>query len=156
MQIAWSAKRTCELYRSASEYTATVSIPSSLQAQMTRTAISPRLAIRIFLNCADGKQSLPVLYRLSVHHQLAFDDARGLRFDLVHQLHRFDDAQDLAGLDALAHPYEWRRARRRALVKRAHDGRLDQRQVRIGRPFALFLLLGSFHRGRRRGLRRRH
>jgi hypothetical protein len=27
-----------------------VRIPSSLQAQMTRRAISPRLAIRIFLN----------------------------------------------------------------------------------------------------------
>jgi hypothetical protein len=34
---------------------ATVRIPSSLQAQITRSAISPRFAIRIFLNipCLD-------------------------------------------------------------------------------------------------------
>src|SRR5262252_1221654 len=35
--------------RSASEYTATVSTPSSRHARITRTAISPRLATRIFL-----------------------------------------------------------------------------------------------------------
>ena len=52
-------------------------MPSSLQALMTRTAISPRLAMRIFLNRTDGKQRLPVLHRLAVHHQLAFDDAGG-------------------------------------------------------------------------------
>ncbi len=31
--------------------------------------------MRIFLNRTDGKQSLPVLHRLPVHDQLAFDDA---------------------------------------------------------------------------------
>jgi hypothetical protein len=50
MQIAWSANFTWRLFWSASEYTATVLTPSSLHAQMTRRAISPRLAIRIFLN----------------------------------------------------------------------------------------------------------
>src|SRR5215831_7761195 len=50
MQTASSAKRTCNASRSASECTATVLMPSSRQAQMTRQAISPRLAIRIFLN----------------------------------------------------------------------------------------------------------
>ena len=38
-----------------SEYTATVAIPSSLQARMIRTAILPRLAIRIF-------ESTPYVY----------------------------------------------------------------------------------------------
>src|SRR5579862_643421 len=53
MHTASSANRTWRELRSASEYTATVGIPSSLQAQMTRNAISPRLAIRILRNIAD-------------------------------------------------------------------------------------------------------
>ena len=50
MQTSSSAKRTCRASRSASLYTATVRMPSSRQAEMMRSAISPRLAIRIFLN----------------------------------------------------------------------------------------------------------
>ena len=50
MHTASSANRTCSELRSASDYTATVAMPSSLQAQMTRRAISPRLATRILLN----------------------------------------------------------------------------------------------------------
>src|SRR5579872_3844739 len=99
MQTDWSANRTWELSRSASEYTATVWMPSSLQALIMRTAISPRLATRIFLNGPDGKQGLPVLDRLAIPDQLAFDDAGDFGFDLVHELHRFDDAEDVAGLD---------------------------------------------------------
>src|SRR5947208_8487747 len=50
MQTSSSANRTCSDSRSASEYTATVCTPSSRQARITRSAISPRFAIRIFLN----------------------------------------------------------------------------------------------------------
>src|SRR5579875_653986 len=50
MQIASSANFTCRLLRSASEYTATVRIPISLHALITRSAISPRLAIRTLRN----------------------------------------------------------------------------------------------------------
>src|SRR5215212_4285970 len=50
MQTSSSAKRTCSDSRSASEYTATVCTPSSRHARMTRSAISPRLAMRTFLN----------------------------------------------------------------------------------------------------------
>jgi len=50
IQTASSAKRTWRASRSASEYTATVEMPNSLQARITRRASSPRLAIRIFLN----------------------------------------------------------------------------------------------------------
>src|ERR1051326_2669754 len=46
MQTSSSAKRTCSDSRSASEYTATVSTPSSLHARITRRAISPRVAAR--------------------------------------------------------------------------------------------------------------
>src|SRR3982751_1190775 len=50
MQTSSSAKRTWSDSRSASEYTATVCTPSSRHARMTRSAISPRLAMRTFLN----------------------------------------------------------------------------------------------------------
>src|SRR5439155_3612183 len=50
MQTSSSANRTCSDSRSASEYTATVSTPSSRHARMTRSAISPRLAMRTLLN----------------------------------------------------------------------------------------------------------
>src|SRR5690349_1082972 len=53
MQTSSSAKRTWSDSRSASEKTATVRIPSSLQARMTRSAISPRLAISTFRNMSD-------------------------------------------------------------------------------------------------------
>src|SRR6058998_644427 len=45
-----SASRTWRLSRSASLNTATVEILSSRQARITRSAISPRLAIRTFRN----------------------------------------------------------------------------------------------------------
>src|SRR5438552_1330864 len=108
MQTAWSAKRTCRLSRSASEYTAKATIPSSLQAQMTRSAISPRLAIRTFLKGADAKQSLPVLDRLAVGDELARDHAGYFSLNLVHELHRFDDAEHRARLHGLADPDEGR------------------------------------------------
>src|SRR6187397_2694885 len=50
MQAASSANRTCSESRSTSLCTATVLMPISLQVQITRQAISPRFAIRIFLN----------------------------------------------------------------------------------------------------------
>src|SRR5919106_340518 len=45
--------RTCSASASASEWTATVPIPSRRQVRMIRQAISPRLAIRIFLNIGE-------------------------------------------------------------------------------------------------------
>src|SRR5882724_8643641 len=50
MQADSSAKRTCSESRSTSLCTATVPIPISLQVQIIRQAISPRLAIRILRN----------------------------------------------------------------------------------------------------------
>src|SRR5258708_19729585 len=50
MQIASSANRTCSEFLSASLYTATVRIPISLHALITRSAISPRFAIRTLRN----------------------------------------------------------------------------------------------------------
>src|SRR5215467_5562592 len=114
MQMSSSANLTCSESASAVEYTATVWIPSSRHAQMMRRAISPRLAIRIFLNmdgpgarsCGRGfpdlEQRLPVFDRLSVRHQRLEDLSVAVRFDLVHQLHRLDDAQHLPLLHLVA------------------------------------------------------
>ena len=52
MQQLSSARATWRASASAWEYTATVAMPISLQARMIRTAISPRLAIRILENMA--------------------------------------------------------------------------------------------------------
>src|SRR5437763_10009382 len=81
MWCASSAYRTWIALRSASEYTAAVGMPSSRHARMTRIAISPRFAIKIFLKsllfiplngpaCSsrDGEQ------RLVRAHHLAFLD----------------------------------------------------------------------------------
>src|SRR6266853_6595307 len=52
MQTLSSASRTCMASASAVEWTATVGMPRSLEARKMRSAISPRLAMRIFSNMA--------------------------------------------------------------------------------------------------------
>src|SRR5215210_3919070 len=74
MQTSSSAKRTCSDSRSASEYTATVCTPSSRQARMTRSAISPRLAIRTFLNMHAPRACPPAVgNRDELYHALVVD-----------------------------------------------------------------------------------
>src|SRR3990167_2896237 len=108
---------------------ATVRMPSSLQARMTRTAISPRLAMRIFENMAqgstgargvpercpelgrglNGKERLAELDRVAVLRKHLNDAPRRFRFDFIHQLHGFNDADHLPHLDVLADFDERRR-----------------------------------------------
>src|SRR6266508_2245384 len=116
MQIASSASCTCIEFMSASEYTATVRMFSSLQARMIRTAISPRLATRIFSNMGYGallpqpngnagrrdavktlnrpnlKQRLPKLDGLGAVHEHLCNDTLHLGLNLVHYLHCFYNA----------------------------------------------------------------
>src|SRR5207247_11158753 len=88
---------------SASEYTTTVRMPISRQARWMRSAISPRLAIRIFSNMlAENEQRLPVFHRLAVLHEHRLHHAGGVGLDLVHQLHRLVDANRLAFFVGLA------------------------------------------------------
>src|ERR1700691_2524911 len=116
---------------------------SSLHAERTRSAISPRLAIRIFRNiafgpafgtalrCPGAELFLPAWEdadeRLTVFDRLAvlgvhLDELAGhIRFDFVHQLHSFDDAEYLAGLDFGSRCNEGIRARTWRAVKRSHD-----------------------------------
>src|SRR5271165_4453417 len=145
MHTASSAKRTCKELRSASEYTATVEMPNSLQAQMTRRAISPRFATSIFWNIDEGgllfaagtyaKERLPVLHGLPIFHKNLHDFSGGIGFDFVHQLHGFHDAQRLAHVHVRPNFHEGLGARAGGFIIGAHNGRFDQMQVLAGTPF---------------------
>src|SRR5690242_6271981 len=102
MHTLSSARRTCMASASAVEWTATVAMPSSLQARSTRSAISPRFAIKILSNIAlrsallDHRQRLAIFDRLAVLHQYGGDGAGAGGGDLVHGLHGFDDEERLS------------------------------------------------------------
>src|SRR5882757_7230424 len=127
MQTLSSARRTCMASASAVECTATVAMPSSLHARKIRSAISPRLAMRILSNIlslrrgewriASGEwtkrrtirysplairllnnyQRLAELDRLAVLDEDLRHRAVAGRRNLVHGFHRFDDDQRLPG-----------------------------------------------------------
>src|SRR3954468_5002539 len=116
MQSDWSAKRTCKELASAVECTATVSTPSSRAARMMRSAISPRFAMRIrwnkrclrpgrwgLLRRLEAEEGLAVFDRAAVLDEHLHQPAGLLGLDLVHQLHRLDDAEHLPLLDHGAH-----------------------------------------------------
>src|SRR6266481_318039 len=129
---------------SASEYTTTVRMPISRQARCMRSAISPRLAIRIFSNMlAENEQRLPVLHRLAVFHEHRLHHAGGVGLDLIHQLHRLDDANRLAFLDGLADLDKGLGVGRRRAVKGTDHGGLHD--------MAFLARLGFSYRRRCRG-----
>src|SRR5215831_13868638 len=103
MQTLSSASLTHMAPESASECTATVAMPISLHAGRTRSAISLRLAIRIFSNIdgrlplLDRHEGLAELHRLAVLDQDRRDLAALRRGDRVHGLHGLDDQQGLPG-----------------------------------------------------------
>src|SRR5271155_2234953 len=103
-----SAIRTCSAFLSAVEKTATVEMPNSRQARIIRIAIVPRFATSSFLNIDqrsalsnhfDDHQGLTVLYWISVLRENFYHPPRCRRFDLVHHLHRLDNAERLALAD---------------------------------------------------------
>src|SRR5262245_16668513 len=141
MQTSSSANFTWSESLSTSEWTATVRTPSSLQAQMMRSAISPRFAIRIFLNMdgarrrsadrADLEEDLAVLDGLGVRGEDLHDLALHLRLDLVHELHRLDDTQRLALAHAAPDLDEGRRLGRGGAIE-GPDHRGDHRDEAVG------------------------
>src|SRR6266849_3762852 len=119
METLSSASRTCMASSSAVECTATVAMPSSLHARSTRSAISPRLAMRILSNMRAARHGVPL--PLAGREKNSFDD---------HQ--RLAELDQLAVLDQdLAHPS---RPRGENLVQGLH--RLDDEQRRAGRDQA--------------------
>src|SRR6476646_473056 len=104
MHTLSSASRTCIASASAVECTATVAIPSSLQARSTRSAISPRLAMRILSNTAASpgpaaagppsrahRERLAERDRLAVLDQDVGDGAAARRRDRVEGRHGLDE-----------------------------------------------------------------
>src|SRR4030095_12038843 len=77
------------------------------------------------------KQPLAVLNGLTVFDVHLDDLSVALRVDLVHQLHRFDDAEDLALLDLASGLDESRRAGLGGAIERADDRRLDEWQDHV-------------------------
>src|SRR5947207_10560669 len=102
---------------------------------MTRRAISPRLAMSTFEIIVDsvrldGEERLAKFDRLRVLRIDLDDDAVNVRFDLVHQLHRFDNAENLPFADAAADLNELRRIRTRRAIERSDDRRSENVRAR--------------------------
>src|SRR5262245_55639355 len=125
-------------------------MPSSLQARMIRKAISPRLAMRIRLNISaarvDLEQRLVELDRFTVLAEDGGDLAADFGGNLVEDLHRFNDANDRRGIDAIADFDERLGLGIGPRVERANHRALDDRDVRA---------LGRRRLGRRSGASRR-
>src|SRR5689334_3022285 len=111
MHTLSSASRTCIASASAVECTATVAMPSSLQARSTRSASSEwRIVLAelshhyslLTIRSLDDHQRLAIFHRLAVLEQDLRHRAGARRGDLVHGLHRLDDHQRVAGLDHAA------------------------------------------------------
>src|SRR4029079_11034072 len=106
------------------EYTATVWIPSSLQARMIRRAISPRFATRMRWNTTSGldqEERLVELHRFLILDEHLDDGPGHLRLDLVEDLHGLDEAEHGLGRDPVADLDERLGARRGGPVERPDD-----------------------------------
>src|ERR1700756_850910 len=81
-------------------------MPSSRQARRIRSAISPRVAMTIFSIMSglfEDEQWLAEFNRVAVLRHDRGDASGLVGFDLVHHLHRLDDAQHLPDLDLVAY-----------------------------------------------------
>src|SRR3954452_22769856 len=109
-------------------------MPSSWSARMTRTAISPRFATRTRLNGIErsaGKrlelaEHLAELDGLRVVDVDLPHDRFELRLDLVHELHRLENAEGLPRADDVALLDERRRTRLGGTVERPDHRRRSE------------------------------
>src|SRR4029077_13077990 len=91
-----SASSTWSASRSASEYTATVAMPSRRAVLMTRQAISPRFAIRIFLSMRYDRSERNVAVLAPRVVDLLVGEHREGPADALPRLVRLDHVVDVA------------------------------------------------------------
>src|SRR4030095_16846844 len=98
--------------------------------------------------CSDSEKRLTVLDSLAILDIDFRHFAVYIRFDLVHQLHRLDDAEDLGLLYRLADAHEGIGGRRWRTIESAHDGRIDDGQTQVFRSFFFRVSARMRRRGR--------
>src|SRR5579871_760684 len=86
-----------------------------------------------FLSRPDRKQGLSILHRLPARCNPLHHFAGNIRLDLIHQLHRLNDAQYLADLNLIADLHKRVRTRRWRLIERPHNRRLHLMQRLLSR-----------------------
>src|SRR5438105_10112081 len=109
ISTASSAMITNAAWRSASLCTATVRTPRSLQARMTRSAISPRLATSTFSNMRllHVDQRVARAHHIALLHVHVGHGPRPRGGDVVLHLHRLAHADDVAEIDVVAHLHRY-------------------------------------------------
>src|SRR6185436_14897391 len=110
-------------------------MPSSLQAQMIRRAISPRLAMRMRLymrplRLLDLEERLVELNGFAIFHKDGGDSAADLGRDFVEDLHGLDDADRGVHIHFAADFHKRFRLRVRLGIIRADHRALDGHRVR--------------------------
>ena len=81
----------------------------------------------------DSKQRLAVLDRLSVFYVYLGNLATRFSLNLVHQLHRFDDAHDGFRFHATTDAHESLSRRRGSAIEGSDYGRIDDEEIMIFR-----------------------
>ena len=110
------------------------------------SAVSDEYFLEHRLSGTNGEQIFAIFYRLPVFDQNADDLPSHFRFDLVHELHRLDDAHDGSFFHDVTNGHKRIGGWRRCPVKGSHDRRFHIEQ---------FLAFGGNlrQRGRRRDCR---
>src|ERR1700722_4320624 len=99
-------------------------ISGARSVRWTNSVCSPGRAFSacLVLRGSDGKKWLPEFDGLPVGDEAADDLAGRVGFDFIHQLHGFDDADDLPFVDAIADGDKWRCSRRRRAIIGSDNG----------------------------------
>ena len=89
-------------------------------------AVQDQLFLRLRPN---AEEPLAILHRLTIFYKNVHDFARCVGLNLVHQLHRFDNAEHLADIDLRSECHKRRCFRAGRRIERSHNGRLHDVDV---------------------------